>query len=345
MSGFEVIGAVAAGLQIAEQAFKIGGRIRKKIRDAKELARLKGDCDEAITQLAAYIGDLSPGATAAAQTLQNRLRTVSSNIDKVGGQQWYMKLANLRRVWNADFAKDLAAVTEKFRSLIVLEANKLLHSIKMHQDGLEFCMREKAEEVIQRVERIPDVVTNLLRSELAEHDLPHKIECLDEISQDLKYKIESLQKIKEESLALFQGISRIEEKVNQTNQHMKEQRMLLEDLHSTVSINFRQIIGTAERIAIPRSSSLNGPPVTYRSYAEYTVSRGLFLPEDEIWDAIRDIIVAMLKLKEMGYKFSKRSDVTNLRIHDMSSGRVVNFYDTFWMDRLGECKLNLIRRL
>src|SRR5271169_424061 len=139
MSGFEIIGAVAAGLQIAEQAFTIVGRIRKKIRDSKELARLKSDCDETTTQLITYTNDLSPGARAAAQGLRDRLTAVASNIDKVSGQTWYLKLANLMRVWNAEFAKDLTAVIEKFRTCMVLEANKLLHSVNVHQDELAFC--------------------------------------------------------------------------------------------------------------------------------------------------------------------------------------------------------------
>ena len=350
MSGFEIIGAVAAGLQIAEQAFKIVGRIRKKIRDSKELVVLKSDCDEATKQLTMYINDLSPGARAAADVLRVRLTKVASDIDKVSEQAWYSKLANLMRVWNGEFAKDLAAVTDKFRTCMVLEANKLLHSVKTHQDELEFCVRERAEEFIQRAERIPDVVAKLLRSELADLDLPDQLAYLGQIRVDLKQHLESLQNTEKETRIVFEGISRIEKKVDQTNQYFREQRHLLEDIHRTVSVNFRHMVGTVENITIPRSSGLGGSRVTYRSYAEFTVRAGILLPEDEIWDAIRDTILALLQLKDMGYKFSKYPGTTNLRTSGMILNRsmynhgpprlecMVNPYSTYWTDQLGECK-------
>ena len=138
MSGFDIIAAVAAGLQIAEQAFKIVGRIRKKIRDPKELTRLKTECEEATTQLDKHINSLSPGAKAAANHLRDRLKIVAQNIDRVAAQEWYVKLANLWRVWNTKFVQDVAEVTDKFRTSMVIEANKLLQSINVQQEIWSF---------------------------------------------------------------------------------------------------------------------------------------------------------------------------------------------------------------
>jgi len=352
MSGFEIFGAIAAGLQIAEQACKIVGRIRRKLHDAEELAQLKSDCEKTTTLLDEHITHLSPGARAAAHHLRDRLKIVIQNIDSVAKQKWHVKLIHLLHVWNGKFKEDLSNVTDKFRTHLVIEANELLQKIELQQENLEYCFREGIEEVIERVDKVPDVVGELLRSELAELDLADKTACLGGIHDVLKQHLESLQNTEETTKAISEGVRRIENTVEATKLEVSEQRRILQEIHNAVTpVDVRSLLGTpAKDIRIPNPSELSDTRVTYRSYADFILRSGEFLREHDIWDAIRDVIRGMIELKRMGYQFSKYPGTTNLHIgyqYSLFQGKRLGIdpNNTFWTDQLGECKCSNLSKL
>lgn len=334
MSGFEIVGAVAAGLQVAQQGVQIVAWIRNKVRDEKSLRQLETDCNSTINLLESCLADLSPGGHAAARRLRDRLKIIIQNIDKVSKMKWWDKFKNLMRIWSSEFVKQLETATYEFRNVIVLEANTLLQSIKLQQGNLELSFREKVDDVIQQVDEM-DVIIRLVQRELSDLDISSKLVCIEQLGKDLSQRLESLHIAEEAANTLVQsvseGVCRIEIGVVQTNLKLEEQQRLLQEIKSTVAVGFQNI--TSEAIeAVPRSPSLQGPIFTYREYSNFILRNNIYLPEVEIWDAIRDFNLAIIELYEMGYYFSKHPGMTNLDIG--YKGR--NY--TYWANKLGECK-------
>ena len=189
------------------------------------------------------------------------------------------------------------------------------------------------------MDNFQDVIADLLRSKLGDLELTDKSSFLQQVNDDLKQHLDSLQKTEKATTAIFEGVRRLEKRVEETNRNVTAQRRLLEDIHATVTtISIRQTLAV-DAIHIPPSSSLNDSRVTYRSYGDFTLRSWLILPEQEIWDAIRDIIQSMIQLKEMGYQFSSYPETTNLYICYRNLG------NTFWQDQLGECNPSAISNL
>src|SRR5579859_3647098 len=192
MSGLEIFGAIAGALQVADQCQRVLSRIRAKRRDEPALRELRAFVAQTIDEIDKCMANLSPGAQGAAKRLRDRLIIITQNIDQVVGLSWWEKFANLLRIWNKEYIEDFERVLKEFRDTLVLEANVLLESIKRQQENLEFCLREKVDEVIQRVDGVDDRVINLLQTKLADLKLEDKVVCLQSIADDIIQRLDLL---------------------------------------------------------------------------------------------------------------------------------------------------------
>jgi hypothetical protein len=335
MSGFEIIGAVAAGLQFAEVAFNILKRIKQKIKDESALRELKNDCEAIVTNLADFDAGSSPQAQVATRRLQTRLQAIIESIGGVQTMKWYAKIANLFRIWNSDFLKELEIATDLFRTFMVLETANLLCSIKLQQEKLTTCITQGLDDIIGQDTPETDVIIHLIRMELSDLDMNDKLLYLEQIREDLEdhlQKLEIAQQAANRTLrTVSRAVFRIEKGVELTHQEVLKQRGFLLDLQSMVAAGFQQLSGSLAAAGVMSPVGLPGHEVTYETYVNFWKSKGEYLPEVEIWDGIRDVTYVMCELMKTGYLFPEPSIGSRKHLKEEE-------YDQM-KEKTGECKI------
>jgi hypothetical protein len=124
MSGIEILGAFAAGSQIANSVWSICCKMLDKANDAKSLALLKADAQNLSLQLKIHELKLKDRALDACRYLRMELDRIVADVGKLNGRSVYVKAATALKLYKLDFREKFEHVMNEFQVKMWLETRK-----------------------------------------------------------------------------------------------------------------------------------------------------------------------------------------------------------------------------
>ena len=121
MSGLEILGATAAGLQIADKMWDICTQILEKPKDTKAVAALSADAQSLSARLRLHELKMKDGALQACQQLRNRLDELVDEIRGLRERNTCSKVATAFKLRNPIFREKYEHMLNEFKVRMCIE--------------------------------------------------------------------------------------------------------------------------------------------------------------------------------------------------------------------------------
>lgn len=255
MSGLEIVGAVAASLQLAGVCVKVSSRLLGIRGDEELLATIHADCILLLAEINQLMLELSPECRPAAHLLADRIHGVRNNIERKRKYTGFFKAIIIGTGNGLEYRDKLMFAMEQYQTKAAMLGNATLQMILKGQSNL------------------PDQMDSIVRP---------VIHSLGRLELDI-------QRVKEENIAEKQKACHLlqEQQVKMSQEfraivmELKEERMLLrKDLAKFTLASSQQ---TVERPALV---------VDYGTMADYLLKtcQSGWPTDQDIWECFHDIL-------------------------------------------------------
>ena len=175
MSGIEILGAFAAGSQIAGSVWSVCSRMLDKPNDTKALALLKTDAQSLSLQLKIHELKVKDGALDACRYLRMQLDTIVADIGNLKGRSVYVKAATALKLYKPEFRERFEHVMNEFQVKMWLETRKSADEID-----------EKLKTMTNMMEELKVAAEPLESTTERESSCAQLREMIDKLSEDIK---------------------------------------------------------------------------------------------------------------------------------------------------------------
>jgi hypothetical protein len=223
MTGIEILGAFAAGLQIADSVWGVCSRMLDKPNDTKALALLKTDAQMLSLKLKSQELNVKDGTLDAYRRLRMQLDIIVADIGQLKGRNVCLKAATALKLYKPQFREKFDHATNEFQVKMWLET------------------RKTADEVEQKLE----TMTNML----------DEMKVTAEPSEGTTERESSFAQLREMMEKLSEDIKAHEKTAQQLRQAMTEQPPCLTDVITHLERSIRSD-GDATREKIEESTGI-----------------------------------------------------------------------------------------
>jgi uncharacterized protein YoxC len=124
MSGVEVLGGLAAGLQLVQQVWALGSRILEKPKDTKALAAIRTEAQTYSTQLQEWEKIMKDEALTACQRLRTALDDIIGQIDSLKTRGKRTKTLTALKLYKPEFHEKFADALDEFKVRMCFESQR-----------------------------------------------------------------------------------------------------------------------------------------------------------------------------------------------------------------------------
>ena len=132
MSGVEILGAVAAGLALAQLCLASARRLSASYSDSRVSETIRTECSTIIKEVDDQLIHMMPGNRPAAQDLRKSLASIVNLIEKRDKRKWVLKWsAKLGfRVYNLDYKDDMIRALQQYQTRTAVIGNAAVEEIR-----------------------------------------------------------------------------------------------------------------------------------------------------------------------------------------------------------------------
>jgi hypothetical protein len=142
MSGLEILGGIAAGLQIIQQVWSLGVRIFDKPKDTKALAEIRTAALNYSAQLLLWEANLKDEALVACQHFRNTLDDVVQQIDGLKSRKKRAKVFTALKLYKPDFQEKFTNALTEFTVRMCVQSQRSVDEMDGELKGMTKMMEE-----------------------------------------------------------------------------------------------------------------------------------------------------------------------------------------------------------
>lgn len=142
MSGLEILGGIAAGLQIIQQVWSLGAGIFDKPKDTKALAEIRTAARNYSAQLLLWEANLKEEALLACQQFRNTLDDVVQQIDGLKSRKKRVKVFTALKLYKPDFQEKFTNALTEFTVRMCVQSQRSVDEMDGELKGMTKMMEE-----------------------------------------------------------------------------------------------------------------------------------------------------------------------------------------------------------
>ena len=144
MSGLEVLGAVAASVQLAGSCYKIATRLLQQRSEAVLTDEIQEDCKTLLTNINEHMLKLSPENRQAAQVLADRLRKIRHQINVRKQKRGFVKMCYIITGQSLSHKEQMLSALQQYQVSAVLTGNEVINQVLFGQNRISAQLDEIA---------------------------------------------------------------------------------------------------------------------------------------------------------------------------------------------------------
>jgi len=152
----DILGAVSAGVALAQLCYDFQQRLRQLPADTRLLKTLVKECDDLAKQINSQVLLLPAEVRSAAQMLSDRVSEIAKEINQLRNRSFLIKLTSILQLRGKEYKEKLTNLLTDFQVQAVLAANQVLQEIRgrVGQDGIPADIQRKLEPLVGSLTRL-----------------------------------------------------------------------------------------------------------------------------------------------------------------------------------------------
>lgn len=282
----DILGAVAAGVQLATVCYAFQQRICQAASDKHLLELIRKECTTFAAEINATILQLPPAIRKYAQTLCDNLREIVLDIEGLRKRRLLVRVTTILQLRGKVLQETLKNVLTEFQFHAVLAANQVLENIhtRVGENGISAEIQEK----------LNPLITNLAALREKNIELNNKIDLLTSRNTEV----------------CFTGHQTLVV-VRDTQSQLRETRQDMSMALSEISQLRKEIQAIqSQRQPIYSESIRDSPPIdkidttepmaNLYEHLKSLYSSGALATEVEIYELLRDVVLGFLSIHSTG---------------------------------------------